>query len=150
MARESALWKRVKAGGLALSRAAHAVHFERIENDTGAGHPDVDCCLDGLTFKLELKMASRPKRESSKIIITTNKGTKNAQLIWHTKRTRAGSTTHWVLVQVGEAADAKLYLIPGRDYDYIFSPELELERLSWCSPEASIEEVLKIASEGWL
>jgi hypothetical protein len=75
--------------------------------------------------------------------------TRESQSIWHRERTEAGSTIHWVLIQVGEAHAAKLYLVPGSLYDNILVPENELRQLSAIAPDAPMGEVLLRACEGW-
>lgn len=146
MALESALWQRVRKGGIALKMLGHKVHIGRIENSSGVGNPDVNGCIDGGTLDIELKSESRPARATTPI----HPKVKPSQSIWHLERTEAGCKTHWVLIQVGDNAQAKLYLIPGSKYDHITAPEDDLELMSVLkSPVLPITAVLLRAKEGW-
>ena len=40
-----------------LKKAWPNVHFQRIETTTGLGIPDVNCCVNGVEFWLELKVS---------------------------------------------------------------------------------------------
>jgi len=145
MARESSLWQRCKTGLKHLKACGHVVHFCRLENSAGEGNPDVEGVINGDQCWIELKSNDRPARPGT--IIRSK--TRESQSIWHRERTEAGSRIHWVLIQVGEAHAAKLYLIPGQNYDDILVPEAELARLSLVSPDATLAEVLLRACEGW-
>lgn len=145
MAQEKALWQRVRNGVLSLRKMGHKAHYCRIENDAGVGNPDVDACLDGGVHDIELKSEERPKRTDTKIRFKV----KPSQSIWHGARTEAGSRHHWVLAQVGDARDARLYLIPGNRYDEIVAPEDELDLLSVIDARSTVEDVLLRAAKGW-
>lgn len=146
MARESALWQRVKGGGKHLRACGHGVHFCRIENEASAGHPDVDGCVNGVEIWLELKSEDRPARANTPI----RPKLRNSQSIWHRERSQAGCVHNFVLLQVGSNRDARLYLIPGSLYDSIAAlNEAELQCISVCDPLASIAEVLMRATEGY-
>jgi hypothetical protein len=145
MAKERSLWDRCKTGIKTLRKCGHGVHFCRIENDAGEGNPDVEGVINGDQCWIELKTNARPKRASTVI----RSKTRDSQSIWHKARTEAGSTIHWVLIQVGHAHTAKLYLIPGSFYDEIIVPEADLERLSVLHPETEMANVLLRACEGW-
>jgi hypothetical protein len=121
------------------------VHLCRIENAAGAGHPDVEGVINGDQCWIELKSNARPKRASTPI----RSKTRESQSIWHRERTAAGSRIHWVLIQVGHAHNAKLYLIPGARYDEVIAPEAALEGLSAVMPNTRLAEVLLRACEGW-
>lgn len=150
MARESALWLRVKTGVRDLARTGYRVKAERIENATGRGNPDVDACIDGQLFKVELKTCERPKRPLSKLPIHSNPKTKAAQRIWHAEWYHAGCRAAWVLVQVGEAQTAALYLIPGQFYETIYTlPEQDLWMMSKCEPTDDMASILRRAAEGY-
>lgn len=145
MAKETALWQRCRTGLKNLEACGYKVHYERHENMAGEGCPDVEGCLDGAINWIELKTNKRPAKPATVI----RSKTRESQSIWHNKRTRAGSRHHWVLIQVGEANSAKLYLIPGRDYDEVITTEANLSAMSVLPPEATMSQVLLRASEGW-
>ena len=146
MARESALWKRVRKAGIHLRKCGFGVHLCRIENDAGAGNPDVEGCIDGGQLWLELKSCDRPKRLSTCI----RPKVRPSQDIWLQERVRAGCKICFVLIQVGDAAASRLYLIPGNLYPKIISPEAELERMSvLSSPTLPLPEILLRATEGF-
>ena len=109
------------------------------------GNPDVEGVINGFQCWIELKSYLRPKRPGTVI----RSKTQESQSIWHRERTEAGSRIHWVLIQVGEANAAKLYLIPGRSYDDIIVSEDALKWMSAVDPDASVAEVLLRACEGW-
>jgi hypothetical protein len=145
MARESSLWTRCKTGIKHLKSRGHVAHFCRLENSAGEGSPDVEGVVNGDQCWIELKSNDRPKRPGTAI----RSKTRESQSIWHRERTAAGSRIHWVLIQVGEAHAAKLYLIPGSHYDDIIVAEEALAALSSIRPNASVAEVLLRACEGW-
>lgn len=145
MARESSLWQRCRTGLKHLKKCGHKEHFCRLENSAGEGNPDVEGCIDGSQCWIELKSNDRPARVGTVI----RSKTRESQSIWHRERTASGSRMHWVLIQVGEAHAARLYLIPGRLYDSILVTEAALGVLSVIRPGASVAEVLLRACEGW-
>lgn len=145
MARESSLWQRCRTGIKHLKKCGHKTHFCRVENAAGEGNPDVEGVVNGDQCWIELKSNDRPKRPTTAI----RPKTRESQSIWHAERTRAGSRMHWVLMQVGEAHAAKLYLIPGSAYDHIHATEADLAASSVVSPEADMASVLLRACEGW-
>lgn len=145
MARESSLWQRCLTGIKHLKKCGHVAHFCRMENSAGEGGPDVEGVVNGDQCWIELKSNDRPKRPMTPI----RSKTRESQSIWHNERTRAGSRIHWVLIQVGEAHAARLYLIPGSQYDKIIAPECSLAGMSSIDPHASVAEVLLRACEGW-
>lgn len=145
MARESSLWQRCRTGLKQLRACGHVAHFCRLENSAGDGNPDVEGVINGEQCWIELKSCERPKREATLI----RPKTRESQSIWHRQRTGAGSKIHWVLIQVGEARDAALYLIPGSFYDEVTATESDLLALSVCDPKATPAEVLLRACEGW-
>lgn len=145
MARESALWQRCLTGIKHLRKCGHGTHFCRLENSAGEGNPDVEGVINGDQCWIELKSNDRPARPNT--IIRSK--TRESQSIWHRERTEAGSRIHWVLIQVGEAHAAKLYLIPGSRYDDILVAEHVLAEMSVVAPTARLAEVLLRACEGW-
>ncbi len=145
MALESALWQRCLTGARALRRGDHRVDLQRIENVAVSGHPDVEGCIDGLQVWIELKSCERPVRSDTPI----RPKKRISQGIWHAARAKAGCRVNWVLIQVGEAYDAALYLIPGRHYDEITVPEARLAALSVLPSNATTGDILLRASQGW-
>jgi len=145
MAKETSLWTRCRTGIANLKKCGHATHFCRIENDAGIGNPDVEGVINGDQCWIELKSNLRPKRPGTVI----RSKTQESQSIWHTARTAAGSRIHWVLIQVGEAHGAKLYLIPGSRYDDVIATEADLEAMSVIDPKSDMACVLLRACEGW-
>ena len=146
MALEKSLWQRVKTGGKALRAAGHRVMLTRIENMVDEGTPDVEGCVNSAQIWLELKSCARPARARTPI----HPKVRPSQADWHRERTAAGSRYHYVLIQVGEASQAKLYLIPGRDYAHIIVPEIDLEILSVLSYTTEpMTQVLLRAARGW-
>lgn len=146
MALESALWQRVRKAGVHLRKCGFGVHLCRIENDAGAGNPDVEGCIDGDQLWIELKSCERPKRPSTCI----RPKVRPSQDIWQQERVRAGCRVCYVLIQVGENRAARLYLIPGNLYPKIICPEAELGAMSvLSSPTLPLPEVLLRATEGF-
>lgn len=145
MARESSLWQRCLTGIKHLRKHGHIAHFCRLENSAGEGNPDVEGVLNGDQCWIELKSNDRPVRASTVI----RSKTRQSQSIWHRERTEAGSRIHWVLIQVGEAHAARLYLIPGDRYDDIIATEATLAAMAAIRPDAPMGEVLLRACEGW-
>ena len=150
MALERALWQRVRKASLQLKKDGHGVHFTRIENLISAGIPDAELCINGSQVWLELKSCDRPVRSSTPIRPRTGPKTRQAQSDWHRERTEARFKSVFVLIQVGEASQAKLYLIPGIHYDQIVAPEIDLEMLSILSYSTMpMTQVLLRAAAGW-
>lgn len=145
MALEKSLWGRCRTGVKHLKKCGHVAHFCRLENSAGEGNPDVEGVINGDQCWIELKSNKRPARSTTVI----RSKTRESQSIWHKDRTAAGSRIHWVLIQVGEAHAAKLYLIPGSNYDEVIATEAVLAHLSVIDPDASVAEVLLRACEGW-
>jgi hypothetical protein len=148
MARETALWQRLKAAGKRMRAAGRKLHMERIENSAGAGIPDVDYILEGSpTIWLELKTCLRPKRETTPLKLLC----RQSQCDWHNARTDAGGRTHYILIQVGESYSSALYLVPGWLYERLMEPctEGELLRLSVSNPSPGPEKIIVRASGGW-
>jgi hypothetical protein len=119
--------------------------FTRIENLVDEGTPDVEGCIEGTHIWIEMKSCKRPARETTPI----RPETRLSQSIWHMERTAAGSVHHWVLIQVGDAYKARLYLIPGQFYDEIIAIESRLAELSVIRYDLPVPQVLMRAAEGW-
>jgi hypothetical protein len=146
VARESALWQRCKTGVKHLNKCGFKTHFCRLENEAGSGNPDVDGCIDGIQVWLELKSCDRPARPTSLI----RPRCRLSQEVWHRERSHAGCRTNFVLIQVGEARESRLYLIPGNRYAEIKAVESYLEAMSvLTTSNCSIADMLMRATEGY-
>lgn len=104
------------------------LHMDRLENSVSGGMPDVEGCLYGSQFWLELKFCERPARASTHVKPKFRPG----QVPWIEARHDAGGRA-FVLLQVGRATERALYLVPApyvrqlQDEGY---PEQELARRS--------------------
>lgn len=145
MAKETSLWDRCRTGIKHLRKCGHALHFCRLENQVGEGNPDVEGVINGEQCWIELKTNMRPKRPGTLI----RSKTRESQSIWHKARTEGGGKRHWVLIQVGHAHSAKLYLICGNRYDEIITTEAELAAMSVIDPDEKMASVLLRACEDW-
>lgn len=145
MALESALWKRVRKAGTHLKHCGFKVDLKRIENSVGSGHPDVEGAIDGVQLWLELKSEDRPKRPTTKIRFKV----RPSQDIWLQERVRAGFRHCFVLAQIGDGAESRLYLVPGHMYPNIVTTEAELTRMSVAEPTLSLPKILLRAIEGF-
>jgi hypothetical protein len=146
MALEANLWQRVRSGGLILRHKRHGVHLERIENSAGVGRPDVNGCIDGTIFDLELKAEHRPARASTAI----RPKVRPSQAVWMHERIAAGCKRCFVLLQVGEMSNARVYLIPGNLYEDIIAPEDALAGMSVLeNPKLPMDDVLLRARDGF-
>ena len=145
MSLEKSLWQRVKKGGVALKILGHDVHMGRLENVVGTGNPDVDICLDAVQIWLELKSEHRPARPGTSI----RPKVRVDQEIWLRERVEAGCRNAFVLLQVGENALSRLYLIPGSYYSVITTTEDRLGKMSIVNPRSPMTTVLLQAKIGW-
>lgn len=84
------------------------LHLCRIENLVGVGHADVEGCLEGVQFWLELKVAKRPARRATKLRFGSP--LRESQVDWAKKRIAAGGRV-WYLIQVGAGHERQVYLI---------------------------------------
>lgn len=145
MALEKSLWQRVKKGGVALKRLGHGVKAWRVENAVGEGDPDAGFWLDDTIVWLELKSEHRPARPETLI----RPKVRIAQEIWLREIVEAGCKTAFVLIQVGDAAQSRLYLIPGYRYSEITATEDKLREMSIVEPTWPMTRVLLKAKIGW-
>jgi len=97
---EANLWKWLSK---AKKHYKEDLHLNRLENLIGSGTPDVEGCLYGCQFWIELKCI--PKRTNSPLKIRFQP----AQIPWMQRRQRAGGRV-FVLLQVG-ARQASRYLL---------------------------------------
>jgi hypothetical protein len=105
MTPEKRLWERLRDGwGLQIKQAGGRI--ERVENAVGAGMPDVNGCLSGVEFWIELKVA--PKWGVRRPTFRAHRGLEPAQINWLLSEYRAGGKS-FVLAQI----DKEVFLVPG-------------------------------------
>lgn len=92
-ATEQSLWKRLK------QNLPKKTHFERIENRSGEGMPDVYLCIDGVPVWLELKIVKNGRVKVSK-----------SQIAWHCSHSRCGGTSFFLL---NDPSTSDLFLFDG-------------------------------------
>lgn len=110
MTKESNLWRWLSKGIKLYNRTEpDSMHLTRIENTVGEGTPDVEGCLRGLAFWIELKSVMPAK--SGRLDI--RKAIRPGQVPWLVKRWKAGGSA-FMLIQVGSGIKARRYLVPGR------------------------------------
>ncbi len=119
------------------------LHMERIENVASSGHPDVDGCLDGHMFMIELKTAARPKNPGTNVAVKFTK----YQVPWH-KRYEPCRGRAFMLIQVGSDKAAARYLIPGSNAAAVQlgMPESELEWLSITPSGSTAKTIIAYAA----
>lgn len=106
MALESRLWEWLKKARLSYR---DDLHMTRVENGVSAGMPDVEGHLKrGGQFWIELKSAARPKHPDTPVRFRT----RTAQVEWVDRRRAVGGRA-WYLLQVGDGADRRIYLLDG-------------------------------------
>lgn len=138
---ESNLWSWLKKGGKELR---YRLHMNRIENAVSSGMPDVEGCLDGSQFWIELKCEPRPVRPTTKI----KPRFQPKQVPWIKRRARAGGIAY-VLLQVGSSCGARRYLIADEHLDTLEKigfTEAALARISLSHPQALAAIVINTAS----
>lgn len=104
--KESSLWGWCKRGADSLKGRAHV---RRVENDVVVGDPDVEGCVDGGEFNVELKACPEPNSAGGVLVRIDE-----AQINWLRRRRRSGGQA-WLLVRVGSSNSARHYLLPGDD-----------------------------------
>ena len=120
------------------------LHICRIENGVMNGMPDVEGCLEGTQFWIELKTCARPVRTTTTLKIRFEPG----QLPWIKRRQEANGKAY-VLLQVGKGYDARRYLVghtTGKllEEGYITEADLAFETL--CSSTAKAKDILAAAA----
>lgn len=147
MALEKSLWRRLhKTAVPNLVEQGHRVDLRRLENVCEKGTPDVEGCIDAKQVWIELKSCNRPKRAKT----PCHPKIRQEQIDWLKTRAAAGCRTCWLLIQVGEAHNARLYLIPGPHAAQAQDvPEHELDLLGVANPELSPAALLLVAARGW-
>ena len=108
---EDALWKEIRP--MLKGRGIHASRVE--SHSTSPGFPDVDLCIEGVEFTIELKFGTDKKLPE----------VRDSQILWHRRRVKAG----------GRAAIlAKLML--GNSPHYMFYHGRYLNDLFQCKTSA--------------
>lgn len=140
--RESALWDWLK---VAVARLLEPHHVHRVEDVTKSGTPDVEGCIGGRQFWLELKVAyEQPTRGTVRIKTTA------FQVYFAAKRRRAGGRS-WYLIRVGTHPRWAHYLVSGEHAEELLERPISLERLAELSPigpHSKAEAFLMAASQG--
>jgi hypothetical protein len=139
--RETSLWQWLKK---AAPEFAEDLCLDRVENAAMSGMADVNGCLRGQEFWIELKTSARPSSPDTRIKPRFQPG----QPEWLRKRSRAGSKAY-VLLQVGQGGQARRYLLDGvwakRLAAHGFT-EAELVEQSLVPPVAFAAEVVSTAA----
>lgn len=140
-ARENRLWKWLSG---ARKTFKLSLHMSRIENAVGSGMADVEGCLRGDQFWIELKSVARPARASTPL----RPKFQPKQAPWLRRRVEAGGRAY-VLVQVGSGSDARRYLIHGRLAEEVEAGRTEdwMYEASGIDPKASPEDVIRTAAD---
>lgn len=109
MGPEATLWGWLKRGLSSLD-GPHDVH--RIETSTELGYPDVEGCIAGACFLVELKVAHYIRKRDGSFAL--DHYTSKQAYTLH-RRWKAGGRS-WLLVRVpGSGAQVSHYLVPGRE-----------------------------------
>lgn len=87
--RESSLWNWLRRG---LKDFSINTHLVRIENSAEIGTPDVNGCIYGNDFWVELKVATEMRDSMIKVSITSD------QVMWLRSRSRAGGNSFLLIM----------------------------------------------------
>lgn len=138
---ESTTWTWLKAGG---KKFRTRLHMDRVENAVLSGMPDVEGCLDGQQFWIELKCEARPAKATT----TIKPKFRPAQIPWHKRRLGTGMTQVFILLQVGSGTDAARYLVHSSNAETVANglTEVELKAISIVRYDATSKEILCAAS----
>jgi len=134
------LWPWLRRG---LGRFVGRAHVHRIEDLTKSGTPDVEGCIGGVSFWIELKVAYEQVREPVVRVKTTDK-----QVYFAMRRCEVGGLS-WYLVRVGAGRRALHYLVHGSEAEALLDrpvPVAWLAERSRCPPDAAAWQVLSRAS----
>jgi hypothetical protein len=138
---ESNLWNWLREGVKPLL-AEKRLHICRVENSVGFGYPDIEGCLDGRGFHLELKGCNRPANPETPIRIKWQPGQKP----WLKKRWGVGGSC-FVLIRVGSRSQLKRYMIRGDQVEKLGkAPESRLAKLSVINPTTTPCEIVVYAA----
>jgi hypothetical protein len=141
VARETSLWDWLGNG---RHDFGDELHMDRVENLLMGGWPDVEGCLSGSCFTIELKSKERPARESTRILAPDD--IRPGQVPWLEKRWSAGGCCY-MLVQVGGGHRASRYLVPGAHACLVAgATEDALLQLSVVPDDARAADVIRRAS----
>ena len=138
--KESALWGWLREG---LKRMKAPKHVQRIEDTTKSGTPDVEGCIEGRAFWVELKVAYEQLTKGTVRVKTTVH-----QVYFAIKRRQAGGLS-WYLIRVGTHPKWEHYLIPGQHAEELLERPISLERLrnlSAVRPDSRPEDIMMAAS----
>lgn len=122
--------------------AAKRLHLCRVENLVLPGYPDIEGCLDGKAFHIELKGTLRPKNPGTPIRVKWQPGQKP----WLKKRWSVGGSC-FVLIRVGKGHYIRRYLIRGDQVGEVGKvPESRLDELSLVHNDVSGCELIGCAA----
>jgi hypothetical protein len=120
MGPEATLWSWLKRGLAALD-VRRDVH--RIETSTETGYPDVEGCIDGACFLVELKVVHYVRKRDATFSIP-HYTSKQAYTLY--KRWKAGGRS-WLLIRVpGSEQTGRHYLVAGREALVVFDERTRL------------------------
>ena len=118
---EKAFWQQIK-------RALPYVHWQRIETGTGQGVPDVNGCIGGDEFWLELKIA-----QGNQVKITPG------QIAWLMQRIDAGGKA-WIIVKKKE----QVFIYNGYQGSFLQDKGLDLQPVATMNRPFDWEDFLRI------
>jgi hypothetical protein len=123
--------------------ADRSLHICRVENAVSSGYPDVEGCLNGEGFHIELKGCSRPVMAGTRVVV----GLDPAQALWLKRRWDAGGSCY-VLIRVGVGCAVRRYLIRGDRAVGLLSPVTEdgLLGLSIVAPDSDPAWIVNVAA----
>lgn len=118
---ESTLWGWMKKG---LSRLGQPHDVHRIETSTELGYPDVEGCIAGASFLVELKVVHYVRRNGS---FALEHYTSKQAYTLH-RRWEVGGRS-WLLTRLAVPGEPiRHYLVPGRDAIITHDSRLQLTR----------------------
>lgn len=142
--RESSLWKWLQQAEKKLDFTTD-LHWRRVENLVAEGDPDVEGCYKGRAFNIELKVADRPARPTTRVLGPSD--IRPRQIPWAKARWAAGGRSYF-LIQVGSSATARRYLIAGKLGSGIIGADEEwLRKNSIVMPDADQVRIIENACE---
>lgn len=139
--RESALWKWLSK---AKEYYGPALHMTRIENKIGSGTLDVEGCLNGKPFWLELKCGEVPARETTIVRIRVE----DSQVDFARDRLTAGGACGFLIRLKTKTNSHLTFLLHGR-YGYDIQRGLTLpdyKTLSVCDPKPAPQDIISAAT----
>jgi hypothetical protein len=139
--RETALWGWLRDS---LQSITVPKHIQRIEDSTKSGTPDVEGCIEGRNFWIELKVAYEQVRSPVVRVKTTDK-----QVYFAYRRTKVGGLS-WYLIRVGKHPHRSHYLIHGSLAEQLFDKPITLDWLhenSAVAPNCTAAQALLRASQ---